>query len=47
VNKFKIDIDTFMKEAFQILKKVKKIDNISLKAFHEKFDLYIKAYIFF
>ncbi len=40
-----IDINSFLKEASQILNKVRKTDNIRLKAIFEKFDLYIKAYM--
>ena len=40
-----IDINSFLKEASQILNKVRKTDNIRLKAIFEKFDIYIKAYM--
>ena len=40
-----IDINSFLKEASQILNKVRKTDNIRLKAIFEKFDLYIKAFM--
>ena len=39
-------MDEFIKEVSQILNKVRKTDNIRLKAIFEKFDLYINAYYF-
>ena len=45
LQKFQIEMSTFLKEVSQILNKVKKTDNDRLKAIFEKFDLYIKAYM--
>ncbi len=38
------ETETFLKEVKLILKKLKKTDNIRLKAIFEKLDLYIKSY---
>ena len=45
LQKFQIEMDTFLREVNQILNKITKTDNTRLKAIFEKFDLYIKAYI--
>ena len=38
------EIETFLKEVKLILNKLKKTDNVRLKAIFEKLDLYIKSY---
>ena len=44
VKKFQKEMETFMIEINQIENKVRKTDDIRLKAIFEKFDLYIKTY---
>ena len=43
---YQTEIETFMKEVNQILNKLKKTDNIRLKAIFKEFEIYIKAYKF-
>ena len=45
VKQYQAEMDVFLREANQILNRVRKTDNTRLKAIFEKFDLYIKAYI--